>query len=150
MPTRNMKSTIAKVGEVQQRWYVVDAANQTLGRFANRLAMILMGKHKPIYTPNVDTGDFVVVLNAEKIRVTGKKRQTKEYEWYTGYHAGRHVYTFEEMMAKHPTKPVEEAVRLMLPKTRLGRQMFSKLKVYAGTEHPHQAQNPEPLKLVVR
>ena len=112
--------------------------------------MILMGKHKPIYTPNVDTGDFVVVLNAEKIRVTGKKRQVKEYDWYTGYHAGRHVYTFEEMMAKHPTKPVEEAIRLMLPKTRLGRQMFSKLKVYAGTEHPHQAQNPEPLKFEVR
>ncbi len=147
MPTLSSKTTLAKPGEVEQRWYVVDATDQTLGRFAAKLARILMGKHKPIYTPHVDCGDFVVVINAEKVRVTGKKRVTKEYQWYTGFHSGRHVLTFEETMVKHPTWPVELAVRRMLPKSKLGRQMFTKLKVYAGGEHPHQAQMPEALKL---
>jgi large subunit ribosomal protein L13 len=138
---------LAKPGEVEQRWYVVDATDQTLGRFATKLARILMGKHKPIYTPHVDCGDFIVVINAEKVHVSGKKRVTKEYQWYTGFHNGRHALTFEETMVKHPTWPVEQAVRRMLPKSKLGRQMFTKLKVYAGGEHPHQAQMPEALKL---
>ena len=147
MPTPNMKTTLAKPGEVQRHWYIVDAAGKTLGRLAVKVARLLMGKHKPIYTPNVDTGDFVVVINAEKIHVTGNKRVTKEYDWYTGYHGGRHVLTFEQMLAKHPTRPVEQAIRRMLPKTKLGRKMFAKLKIYAGAEHPHQAQMPEPLEL---
>ena len=147
MPAKTMKTTLAKTGEVEHRWYVVDADGQTLGRLATKLARILMGKHKPIYTPHVDTGDFVIVVNAEKIHVTGKKRSEKEYDWYTGYHSGRHVLTFERMLEKHPTRPVELAVRRMLPKTKLGRKMFLKLKVYAGAEHPHQAQMPEPLEL---
>lgn len=147
MPTPNMKTTLAKTGEVEQRWYVVDVTDKTLGRFATKIARILMGKHKPIYTPHVDCGDFVVVINAEKVHVTGNKRTTKEYQWYTGFHSGRHVLTFEEVMVKHPTWPVEQAVRRMLPKSKLGRQMFTKLKVYAGGEHPHQAQMPEALEL---
>jgi large subunit ribosomal protein L13 len=147
MPQPNMKTTLAKPGEVEQRWHVVDAAGATLGRLAAAIAPILMGKSKPIYTPHVDTGDFVIVINAEKVRLTGRKREVKEYDWYTGYHNGRHVLTFEQMLAKHPTFPVERAVRRMLPKTKLGRKMFSKLKVYAGAEHPHQAQMPEPLEL---
>ncbi len=147
MVAKSMKTTLARTGEVQANWYVVDAEGQTLGRLATRVARILMGKHKPIYTPHVDTGDFVIVINAEKIHVTGKKWTDKEYDWYTGFHGGRHVYTFEQMMAKHPTEPVSLAVKRMLPKNRLGSQMFTKLKVYAGSDHPHQAQMPEPLKL---
>jgi len=147
MSKKTTKTTLAKPGEVEQRWYIVDADGQTLGRFAAKVARMLTGKHKPIYTPHVDTGDYIVVVNAEKIHVTGNKRQTKEYDWYTGYHSGRHVLTFEQMMVKHPTRPVELAVRRMLPKTKLGRQMLKKLKVYAGPEHPHQAQMPEPLEL---
>jgi len=147
MPKKSTKTTLAKPGEVEQRWYVVDAEGRTLGRLAAKVARILSGKHKPIYTPHVDTGDYVVVINADKIHVSGAKRQTKEYDWYTGFHSGRHVMTFERMIAKHPTRPVELAVRRMMPKTKLGRQMFSKLKVYAGAEHPHQAQMPEPLEL---
>jgi len=143
---RTPKTTLAKRGQVEQRWYVVDATDQTLGRLATKLARILMGKHKPIYTPHVDTGDFVVVVNAEKIRVTGRKRTTKEYQWYTGYHSGRKVLTFDKVLVKHPTWPLEWAVRRMMPKTRLGATMFTKLKVYAGPGHPHQAQMPEPLK----
>ena len=147
MVAKNMRTTLAKTGEVEAKWYVVDAEGQTLGRLAARIARILMGKHKPIYTPHVDTGDFVVVINAEKIHVTGKKMTDKEYDWYTGFHGGRHWYTLEQMMAKHPTEPISLAVKRMLPKSRLGTQMFTKLKVYAGTEHPHQAQMPEALAL---
>jgi len=147
MATKMAKTTLAKPGKVDQRWYLVDATDQTLGRLATKLARILMGKHKPIYTPHVDTGDFIVVINAEKIRVTGRKMETKEYQWYTGYHAGRKVHKLAEVLQKHPTWPIEWAVRRMLPKSRLGQLMLHKLKVYAGTEHPHQAQMPEPLKL---
>ena len=147
MPTPNMKTTMAKTGEVEQRWFVVDATGKTLGRMATKIAMILMGKHKPIYTPHIDCGDFVVVVNAEKFRVTGNKRAVKEYDWYTGFHGGRHVLTLDKMLEKHPTRPLELAVRRMLPKTRLGTQMLSKLKLYAGPDHPHQAQMPESLEL---
>lgn len=141
------KTYMAKGGEVQPRWYVVDATDQVLGRMATRIATILMGKHKPTYTPHVDTGDFVVVINAEKIRVTGAKRSDKQYDWFTRYPGGRKVVSFEAMQAKHPTKIIEMAVRRMLPKSKLGRKMLMKLKVYAGSEHPHQAQQPEKLEL---
>jgi len=147
MATKTMKTTLAKPGEQAAAWYVVDVTDKTLGRLAAKIARVLMGKHKPIYTPHVDVGDFVIVVNAEKVRVTGKKRTEKIYEWYTGYHSGRHWYTFEKVMQKHPTWPIEWAVRRMLPKGKLGRAMFSKLKAYAGAEHPHQAQMPEPLDL---
>lgn len=147
MVANSMKTTLARTGQVEAKWYVLNAEGLTLGRLATKVARILMGKHKPIYTPHVDTGDFVIVINAEKIRVTGKKLTDKEYDWYTGFHGGRHVYTFEQMLAKHPTEPVSLAVKRMLPKSRLGTQMFTKLKVYAGAEHPHQAQMPEELTL---
>jgi len=141
------KTYMAAGGEVAPRWYVVDATDQVLGRMATRIAMVLMGKHKPTYTPHVDTGDFVVVINAEKIRVTGAKRTDKQYDWFTRYPGGRKVSNFETMQAKHPGKIIELAVRRMLPKSKLGHKMLSKLKVYAGSEHPHQAQQPEKLEL---
>ncbi len=138
---------MAKSGEVAAKWLVVDAEDKILGRLATKVAMILMGKHRPEYTPHVDTGDFVVIINAEKIRMTGKKWTSKQYDWYTGYPGGHKSYSAEEMREKHPHKIVFEAVRRMLPKTRLGKQMLTKLKVYAGPEHPHQAQQPEKLEL---
>jgi large subunit ribosomal protein L13 len=141
-----MKTAFLKPEQVDRTWWVVDASDQVLGRLAARLAPILQGKHRPTYTPNRDTGDFVVVVNAEKIRVTGTKARNKEYDWYTYHPGGRKVLTFEQMIRKHPTRPVELAVRRMLPKGPLGRKMFSKLKVYAGADHPHQAQQPQPLK----
>ncbi len=138
---------MAKTGEVEAKWYVVDANERILGRMADKIATILMGKHKPTYTPHVDTGDFVVVLNAEKIRVTGDKRTKKEYDWFTRHPGGRKILTFDKMQEKHPEKIIELAVRRMLPKSKLGRKMLSKLKVYVGTDHPHQAQLPEALEL---
>lgn len=147
MATRIQKTTQIKPADVTQKWYVVDATDQILGRMATRLATILMGKHKPTYTPHVDTGDFIVVINAEKVRVTGNKLRDREYDWYTGFHSGRHLYTMEQVLEKHPRWPVEWAVRRMLPKNKLGRKMFKKLKVYAGSDHPHQAQMPETLEL---
>lgn len=141
------KSYMAKPGEIEASWYIVDATDKVLGRMAEKIATILMGKHRPTYTPHVDTGDFVVVLNAEKVRVTGAKRSQKEYDWFTRYPGGRKVLTFEEMQAKHPDRIIELAVRRMLPKSKLGRKMLSKLKIYTGDEHPHQAQQPEPLEL---
>jgi large subunit ribosomal protein L13 len=142
----NAKTQFLKPDQVDRTWWVVDATDQVLGRLAARIARILQGKHRPAYTPNADTGDFVIVVNAEKVRVTGSKRLSKTYDWYT-YHPGGHkVVTYEEMIEKHPTRPVELAVRRMLPKSRLGRRMFSKLKVYAGPDHPHHAQQPRPLE----
>jgi large subunit ribosomal protein L13 len=138
---------MAKSGEVAAKWLVVDAEDKILGRLATKVAMILMGKHRPEYTPHVDTGDFVVIINAEKIRMTGKKWTDKQYDWYTGYPGGHKSYSAEEMREKHPHKIVFEAIRRMLPKTRLGKDMLTKLKVYAGPEHPHQAQQPEKLEL---
>ena len=143
----NTKTQFLKPEQVDRTWWVVDATDQVLGRLAAKIAPILMGKHRPSYTPNQDTGDYVVVIHAEKIRLTGSKARQKEYDWYTYYPGGHKTVSFERMMEKHPTQPVELAVRRMMPKGRLGRQMFSKLKVYAGPEHPHQAQQPQKLKL---
>ena len=142
-----MKTYMAKKGEVAQAWHVIDADGKVLGRLAAKIAPILMGKHRPEYTPHVDTGEFVIVVNAEKVALTGRKRQQKEYDRYSGYPGGRKVVSLEEMLRKHPEKPIQEAVRRMLPKTRLGHAMFKKLKVYAGPDHPHQAQQPQELKL---
>jgi large subunit ribosomal protein L13 len=142
-----MKSFMAKKNQVEQKWLLVDAEGAVLGRMAAKIAPILMGKNKPTYTPHVDTGDYVIVVNAEKIRVTGKKAQTKEYDYYT-HHPGGHKYvSFADMMAKKPEKVIELAVRRMLPKNKLGRQMLKKLKVYRGPEHEHQAQQPERIEL---
>jgi large subunit ribosomal protein L13 len=140
-------STMPKPGEVKANWHVVDATDQVLGRLAARIAMILQGKHKPTWTPHVDTGDFVIVLNAQNIKVTGHKAEVLEYDTYSRYPGGRHLYTFEEMRRNHPEKLVEVAVRRMLPKSKMGRNILGKLKIYRGTEHPHQAQQPKPLKL---
>ena len=141
-----MKTFMAKTGEVEHRWWLVDATDKVVGRLASDIAMVLMGKHRPTYTPHVDTGDYVVVINADKVRFTGKKWQQKIYRWYTGYQ-GLKTETAEHRRDRKPELIVEEAVRRMLPKTRLGRVMLDKLKVYAGGEHPHQAQQPEPMVL---
>jgi large subunit ribosomal protein L13 len=141
------KTVSLKPEQVDRTWWVVDAEGQVLGRLAARIAPILQGKHRPSYTPNRDTGDFVIVINAEKIRVTGAKGRNKEYDWYTYHPGGRKVLTYDVMIKRHPTRPVELAVRRMMPKGPLGRSMFGKMKVYAGSEHPHQAQQPQALKL---
>ena len=142
-----MKTFMAKRDQVEQKWLLVDADGAVLGRMAARIAPILMGKTKPTYTPHVDTGDYVIVVNAEKVRVTGKKAETKEYDHYSHYPGGHKYVTFGEMMEKKPEKVIEMAVRRMLPKNRLGRQMLKKLKVYRGAEHEHQAQKPEKIEL---
>lgn len=142
-----MKTLLAKKEEVQPKWFVVDASGQVLGRLAVRIANTLRGRHKPTYTPHVDTGDFVVVLNAEKVLLTGKKEEQNEYMFFNGY-VGRERFTsLEEMRRRHPEFILEHAVRGMLPKNRLARRMITKLKVYTGAEHPHAAQNPQPLPL---
>ncbi len=133
--------------DAAKNWYVVDAKDQVLGRLAAKVASIIRGKQKPLFTPNSDTGDFVIVLNAEKIRVTGKRESQKTYFHHSGYPGGAKVISFTEQIAKNPSAVIENAVKGMLPKTRLGRQLIKKLKVYAGENHPHQAQKPEPLSL---
>jgi large subunit ribosomal protein L13 len=140
------KSFMAKPGEVDRKWLLVDATDKVVGRLASELAMILMGKHRPTYTPHVDTGDFVVVVNCEKVRFTGKKWQQKEYTWYTGYPRLRRIKAAERL-DRRPELILQEAVRRMLPKNKLGRAMLSKLKLYVGPAHPHQAQQPEPAEL---
>ncbi len=142
-----MKSYVAKTGEVDQKWVLVDADGQILGRLAAKIAMILMGKTKPIYTPHVDTGDFVVVVNAEKIEVSGKKAQTKEYQYYTGYPSGQKSVSYAEMLEKKPERVIELAVRRMLPKNKLGVKMLKKLKVFRGPAHDHAAQKPEKIEV---
>lgn len=142
-----MKTKSAKVGEVERRWFVVDAEGQVLGRLASEIAMILRGKRKVQFTPHIDTGDFVVVINAEKVRLTGNKEEGKLYHRHTGWAGGVVTQSAAEVRATKPEKLIEEAVWGMLPKRTLGRQMFSKLKVYAGGEHPHAAQNPTVLSL---
>lgn len=132
---------------VQRNWYVVDAEGQTLGRLASELAVILRGKHKPQFTPHVDTGDFVVVVNAEKVVVTGRKADKKVYHRHTGYPGGLRSTSYEEMMRRKPAEVVRKAVFGMMPKTRLARQQVKKLKVYAGSDHPHEAQQPEPYEV---
>jgi large subunit ribosomal protein L13 len=140
-----MKTYSVKAGEIERRWFVVDAEGKVLGRIASEIARILRGKHKPTYTPHLDTGDFVVVVNAEKVALTGKKAEQKTYFRHTGYMGGEKFIPFQQMLEKHPERVIELAVKGMLPKGALGRQMYTKLRVYAGTDHPHQAQQPEPL-----
>jgi large subunit ribosomal protein L13 len=142
-----VKSFIAKKETVKQDWYVIDAADKTLGRLATQIASRLRGKHKPIYTPHVDTGDFIVVVNAEKVRLTGNKLEDKKYYHYTGYPGGLREKTAGELLKKKPTQILEFAVKGMLPKNTLGRAMFKKLKVYTGASHPHEAQKPQTLEL---
>ena len=147
MSKRNLRSFLAKPGQVDQEWYVVDATDQILGRLATRIATVLMGKHKPTYTPHVDTGDFVVVTNADKVRVTGRKAETMVYPRYSYHPGGYKEIPYKRMMERHPERIVREAVRRMLPKNALGRKMLKKLKVYASGTHPHTAQQPAPLAL---
>ena len=142
-----MKTWNAKAEDVERRWYVVDADGQTLGRLATRVADTLRGKRKPEYTPHVDTGDFVVVVNAEKIAVTGKKLDEKTYYRHSGYPGGLRARSLREELERRPTEVLRRAVKGMLPRNRLARRQITKLKVYAGPEHPHDAQNPEPLPL---
>jgi large subunit ribosomal protein L13 len=140
-----MKTWTAKTHEIERRWYVVDAEGQTLGRLATRVADTLRGKRKPEYTPHIDTGDFVVVVNAEKIAVTGKKLEQKIYYRHSGYPGGLRERTLREELDRRPTEVLRKAVKGMLPRNRLARQQITKLKIYAGPEHPHVAQNPDPL-----
>jgi large subunit ribosomal protein L13 len=147
MRSAAMKSYLAKPGQVEGEWHLVDAEDKVLGRLAVQLARVLMGKHRPTYTPHSLTGDFVVVVNAEKVKLTGRKMATKEYDWYTYYPSGRKAVPIARVMERHPERIIEQAVRRMLPKNKLGKQMLSRLKVYAGPEHPHQAQEPKTMEM---
>ncbi len=138
-----MKSYMAKPNEIERKWYVIDAEGKVLGRLATEVATILRGKHKPIYTPHVDTGDYVIIINADKIKLTGKKLEQKQYKYHTGYPGGLKSISYEKMLDEKPEKAIQLAVKGMLPKSSLGRQMFKKLKVYSGPEHNHEAQQPE-------
>lgn len=143
-----MRTTyIAKIADVERKWYVVDATGKTLGRLASEIATVLRGKNKPMYAPNVDTGDYVIVINAEKIVVTGKKLDQKTYVHHSGYVGGLKTITLKQQLEKKPEEVLKHAVKGMLPKNALGRKMFSKLHVYAGPEHAHAAQKPEVLEL---
>ncbi len=142
-----MKTYVTKPADVERAWYVVDAEGQTLGRLASSVATILRGKHKPIYNPSVDCGDFVVVVNADKISVTGRRLEQKRYYRHSLYIGGLKEITLRDQLQQHPERVIESAVRGMLPKNALGRKMFKKLKVYAGGEHPHAAQMPQPMEL---
>ena len=145
-----MSTYTAKPGEIKADWHVVDATDQVLGRLAAKIAMILQGKNKPTYTPHVDTGDFVVVLNAQKVKLTGKKSEEIVYDTYSRYPGGRHIYSYNTMNRLHPEKVIMLAVRRMLPKSKMGRNILGKLKIYKGEKHPHQAQQPKELKLAQR
>jgi len=142
-----VKTYAVKASEIDREWFVVDAEGKTLGRLATKIATVLRGKHKAIYTPSMDAGDFVIVVNADKIAVTGKKLQNKKYYRYSGYPGGLRETTLQRMLETHPERVIEHAVRGMLPKTKLGRKMIKKLKVYAGATHPHAAQKPRELAL---
>lgn len=142
-----MKTFVTKPAEVKRSWLIIDADGQTLGRLATQIATLLRGKHKPTYSPSVDCGDYVVVLNADKIQVTGNRLDQKIYYRHSGYPGGLKEISLRDQLEKFPTRPVEDAVRGMLPKSKLGRKMFKKLKVYSGTDHPHHAQNPVPFEL---
>jgi large subunit ribosomal protein L13 len=141
-----MATFMAKTGEVPRRWYLVDATDKVVGRLAVQIATVLRGKHRPEYTPHTDTGDFVVVINAEKVRFTGKKWDTQTYQSYSHYPGGLKVVTARQVLAKRPERILYEAVRRMVPRNRLGRRQMTKLKIYAGASHPHQAQQPEEFK----
>ncbi len=142
-----MKTYTARAEDIEQEWFLVNAEGKTLGRLASEIAQVLRGKHKPIYTPHLDCGDFVIVVNAEKVQVTGRKLDQKMYYRHTGYPGGIKSISLRNQLQKHPERVLEAAVRGMLPKNRLGRKMFKKLKVYAGNSHPHQAQQPKVLEL---
>lgn len=141
-----MKTFIAKPAEIERSWYIVDAEGQTLGRLASQIAAVLRGKHKPIFTPHVDCGDYVIVINAEKIHVTGRRREQKMYYRHSGYPGGLSEISLADQLERFPTRPIELAVKGMLPKNKLGNKMFKKLKVYAGSEHEHAAQQPVPME----
>jgi len=145
-----MSTYFPKAGEIVRKWYVVDASGQTLGRLASQVARILMGKESPRYTPFLDLGDHVIVINAEKVKTTGMKSEQKVYQHYTGYPGGLRTEEFRKRFARKPELVIEQAVLRMLPKSKLGRQMISKLKVYRGEKHPHQAQKPEARALAAR
>jgi len=142
-----MKTYIPKAKEIKKKWYLVDAEGKILGRLASKIAQILTGKTKPIYTPFLDVGDFVIVINAKKVKVTGGKEKKKIYYHYSGYPGGMKKKTYEELLKEKPEKIIQEAVRGMIPKNKLGRKMLKKLKVYPGKEHPHEAQQPEIIEL---
>ena len=142
-----MRTFTQKQEEIARNWYVVDAEGETLGRLASRIAPILKGKHKPVYTPHMDCGDYVIIVNAEKVRVTGRKMDQKLYYRHSGYPGGLRSISLKDQLAKHPERVLQAAIRGMLPKNKLGRRMLKKLKVYAGDSHPHQAQQPRPLEL---
>ena len=142
-----MKTYMATPSTIERKWYVVDAEGQTLGRLASEVAAVLRGKHKPTYTPHLDTGDYVIVINADKIKLTGRKESQKMYYRFTGYVGNMKEITYKTMMEKHPERIVEIAVKGMIPHNALGRQVLSKLHVYAESEHPHQAQKPEVLEI---
>ena len=142
-----MATYMAKKGQVPQRWHLIDATDQVVGRLAVQIATILRGKHRPQYTPHIDTGEFVIVVNAEKVRFTGKKMQTKTYHWYTHYAGGLKTVVARDVLAKHPERILREAVKRMVPRNKLGRQQMTKLKIYAGPKHEHQAQKPVEYKL---
>jgi len=141
------KTYTARPAEIKHDWWIVDAEGQTLGRLASKIASVLRGKHKPMYTPNLDTGDFVIIINAEKIRVTGNKELEKVYYRHSRYPGGLYGVTLQDQRRQHPERILEAAIKGMLPKNSLGRHMFMKLKVYAGPTHPHEAQKPQPLEL---
>src|SRR5262245_4681184 len=147
MSSVTSKSFLAKPGQVERRWFQISADDKPLGRLASRIAVVLMGKHKPTYTPHVDTGDFVIVTDAEKVKLTGRKVEIMEHDYYTYHTSGRKVIPYKTMMEKRPEKVIELAVRRMLPKNALGRRLLTKLKVYRGNKHPHQSQTPEPLTI---
>lgn len=138
-----MKSYMAKTNEIERKWYVIDAEGKVLGRLATEVATILRGKNKPIYTPHVDTGDFVIIVNADKIKLTGKKLEQKHYRYHTGYPGGLKEVSYDRMIKEKPEKVIQLAVKGMLPKNSLGRQMIRKMKVYSGPEHNQEAQQPE-------
>ena len=147
MKAKLQKTFTPTPADIQREWFIVDATNQTLGRLASDVANILRGKHKPTYAPHVDGGDYIVIVNADKVMVTGNKSLQKTYYRHSGYPGGLSELTFEEMQKRYPERIIETAVRGMLPKNKLGRKMIAKLKVYAGEEHPHDAQKPQPLEL---
>jgi len=142
-----MKTYATRASDIQREWWIVDADGQNLGRLATRIAHVLRGKHKPLYSPHLDVGDFVIVINADKVQVTGRKLDQKAYYRHSNYPGGLKRITLREQLKQYPTRVLEAAVRGMLPHNRLGRRMLKKLKVYAGSEHPHQAQQPKPLDI---
>ena len=144
-----MSTYMPKPGEIKNEWHIIDATDQVLGRLAARVAVILQGKHKPTYTPHVDTGDFVVIINADKVKVTGRKADAMEYQTYSKYPSGLHIYSYREMISRKPEKVIEVTVRRMLPKSRMGRNILGKLKIYRGDKHPHSAQRPKELKMAL-